>query len=139
MRTFTEVGRRADTHSTGVGKALLAQLPEGEARQLAISSGLPRKTPNTIVDVDDLMDELARVRRRGFAMDAGEEEIGAQCVAVAVPSSSFHAALSVSGPEARMKMLDISFLTGLLHDAADRFASELGEDAAKREQSVAGG
>jgi IclR family acetate operon transcriptional repressor len=89
MRTFPELDRRVDVHSSGVGKVLLGMLPVNEARRIAARSGLPRKTPDTITDLDDLMDELARVRQQGFAIDAGEEEIGARCLAVAVPSVSF--------------------------------------------------
>ena len=48
---------------------------------------------------------LAEVRRLGYAMDEGEQEVGVRCVAVAVPpatSGTLRLAVSVSGPEPRM-------------------------------------
>ena len=44
MRMFTEVGRRVLPHSTGVGKALLALLPQAEARALLARTGMPAAT-----------------------------------------------------------------------------------------------
>jgi Bacterial transcriptional regulator len=41
MRMFTEVGRRVALHSTGVGKALLAQRPDKEVRSILKRTGMP--------------------------------------------------------------------------------------------------
>jgi IclR family acetate operon transcriptional repressor len=82
MRMFTEVGRRVNPHCTGVGKALLAQLPEDAALEILGRTGLPARTPHTITDPAALMSELARIRQRGYALDDEEQEIGVRCVAV---------------------------------------------------------
>lgn len=50
MRMFTEVGRRVQPHCTGVGKALLAQLPEEETRALLGPQPLQSHTPYTVTD-----------------------------------------------------------------------------------------
>jgi len=125
MRTFTEVGRRVDVHSTGVGKALMATLPAERVASILTVAGMPRRTPDTITDIDDFMDEVKRIQRRGWATDNGEQEIGSQCIAVAVPSSSFRAALSVSGPQVRMQAMDSSQIARQLMDAARRLVAEL--------------
>ncbi|MGH8894660.1 MAG: IclR family transcriptional regulator, partial [Actinomycetes bacterium] len=101
MRMFTEVGRRVYAHCTGVGKALLAQLPESEVRRLVAAAGMPARTEHTITDVGRLLEELARVSSQGFAVDDGEQEPGVRCVAVAVPGSPT-SAVSVSGPASRL-------------------------------------
>jgi len=100
MRMFTEVGRRVYAHCTGVGKALLAQLPDDAVRRIVTSAGMPARTDHTITDVDRLLEELGRVRARGYTVDDGEQEAGVRCVAVAVPGSPT-TALSVSGPASR--------------------------------------
>ena len=46
--------------------------------------------------------ELAEVRRVGYAVDEGEQEIGVRCVGVAVPGAPQPMALSLSGPLARV-------------------------------------
>jgi IclR family transcriptional regulator, acetate operon repressor len=65
MRMFTEIGRRAWSHSTAVGKAILAQLPPEQVRAIVGPSGLPAQTPNTITSLEALEAELARIREQG--------------------------------------------------------------------------
>jgi IclR family transcriptional regulator, acetate operon repressor len=102
MRMFTEPGRRVRTHSTAVGKALLAQLPPGEARAILERGGMPAATPATITDPDLLLAHLAVIRKQGYAIDEGEQEIGVRCFAVAVPDAPAPLAISASGPQTRM-------------------------------------
>lgn len=102
MRMFTEIGRRVLPHCTGVGKALLAQLPDAEVKEIIQRNGMPAMTPQTITTHDDLMDDLDGVRRRGWAEDNGEQEIGVRCIAAPVLGTGMLSAISVSGPEARL-------------------------------------
>lgn len=102
MRMFTEVGRRVLPHASGVGKAMMSLLPEGRVRALVLRTGLPQYTSTTLTTVDDLLQDLADTRRRGFAVDDGEQEVGVRCIAVAVPGHQAPAAVSISGPSARM-------------------------------------
>lgn len=102
MRMFTEIGRRVKPHCTGVGKALLTQLPEDAVRALLKRTGMPAMTPTTITEPDDFVTALAQARDRGYAIDQGEMEIGVHCVAVALPDPAMHMALSMSGPATRM-------------------------------------
>lgn len=102
MRMFTEVGHRAHAHSTGVGKAILAQLPEDQVRRIVQRAGLPAETDRTITDAGKLRTELSRIRRAGYATDNGEQENGVFCYAVAVPDVPVSMAISVSGPAFRV-------------------------------------
>lgn len=102
MRMFTEVGRRVLPHSTGVGKAMLSTMPEPHVRSLIARTGLPRFTPQTLTDADAFIADLRRSRSRGFAADDSEQEVGVRCIAVAVPGLGRPAAISVSGPAARI-------------------------------------
>ena len=117
MRMFTEVGRRVYAHCTGVGKALLAQLPERDVRRLVASAGMPATTEHTITDVDRLLEELAAVRTRGYAVDDGEQELGVRCVAVAVPGT-LSTAVSVSGPASRVTKESVASLAETLQATA---------------------
>ena len=103
MRMFTEVGRRALPHATGVGKAMLALLPDERVRALVRRTGMPPLTDATLVGEEALLADLRETRRRGFAVDDGEQEVGVRCIAVAVPDASAGpTAVSISGPAARV-------------------------------------
>ena len=54
MRMFTEVGRRVHLHTTGAGKALLAQLSEAEVAELVGRAGLSAQTERSITDLGAL-------------------------------------------------------------------------------------
>ncbi|GAB4086207.1 IclR family transcriptional regulator [Myceligenerans cantabricum] len=127
MRMFTEVGRRVHLHCTGVGKMLLAALPEAQVRQIAQRTGLPAATEHSITDVGALVAELGRIRERGYAIDDGEQEIGVRCFAVAVPGAPLATALSASGPAARVTP-----------EFADDAVPVLREEAAKVGDRLAG-
>jgi IclR family acetate operon transcriptional repressor len=126
LRMFTEVGRRADPHATGVGKAILAEQPDAVVLDLLERAGMPRRTPRTIVTPKAFLADLERVRRRGYALDDGEQELGVRCVAVAVPGAPRPMALSMSGPQPRMSDRVIAKAAPMLQRAAARIGAELG-------------
>ena len=126
MRMFTEVGRRVQPHCTGVGKALLSQLPEPRVRGILARTGMEAHTPNTITGPEALMAELDRIRGQGYALDDEEQEIGVRCVAVALRGAPALTALSVSGPSARMTRETVADVVPIMRDAAERFTEELG-------------
>jgi len=102
MRMFTEVGHRAHTHSTGVGKAILAGLPDDRVARIVSRVGMPAATEQSITDLTKLRAELKRIRRAGYATDNGEQEIGVVCYAAGIPDVPVPMAISVSGPAFRM-------------------------------------
>lgn len=126
MRMFTEVGRRVSVHATGVGKALLAQLPPNRVAELLDRTGMPAETQHTITDPDTLAEELARIRTQGYAVDDGEQEVGVRCVAVPVPDGPSMTAVSVSGPEARVSWELVARAAPLLQRTATALATEFG-------------
>lgn len=102
VRMFIEVGARVPLYCTGVGKALLAQLPDDRVEAYLAGSALLAVTPVTITDPERLRAELATIRERGYAVDDGEREVGVRCVAAAVLGAPTASALSVSGPQGRV-------------------------------------
>ncbi len=122
MRMFTEVGRQVLPHASGVGKAILATLPEPQARAIIQRTGLPRYTDSTLSTEADFFADLRESRRRGFAIDDGEKEIGVRCIAVAIPGSQPIAAVSISGPAARVTEAASGRLVEALQAAAGRLA-----------------
>ncbi|HEY3688438.1 MAG TPA: IclR family transcriptional regulator [Streptosporangiaceae bacterium] len=125
MRMFTEVGRRFPPHCTGVGKALLAQLPPETAAGIVRRTGMPAHTPKTITDPDTLQAQLVSIRAQGYAVDDGEQELGVRCVAVPVPGSATPAGLSVSGPEGRLTDDVVARVVPIMRDVAAKLGHDL--------------
>lgn len=124
MRMFTEVGRRVYTHCTGVGKAVLAHMPEARVRAIIGRSGMPAQTESTITDIETLLAELQAIRERGYAVDDGEQEVGVRCFTVAVPGAEVPTAVSVSGPTVRVTWEFCERAVPLLRAAAEQLAPE---------------
>lgn len=122
MRMFTEIGRRVLPHSTGVGKAMLSTMPESHVRALIARTGLPRFTPQTLTDADAFIADLRRSRARGFAADDSEQEVGVRCIAVSVKGIGQPAAVSVSGPAARITDATVVEVVRALREAAEELA-----------------
>ena len=104
VSTDTYAGQRVYLHSTGLGKAILAHLPEERVEGILENYGLPAETPSTITDEDALYDRLERVRERSAAFDREERVKGLRCVAVPIINNNdvVEGAISVSGPTSRM-------------------------------------
>ncbi|OZB80932.1 MAG: IclR family transcriptional regulator [Microbacterium sp. 14-71-5] len=125
MRMFTEVGRRANVHDTGVGKAILAQLDDDTVRGIVGRTGMSTPTSFSIGTVDALLKELDVIRERGYSIDEQEQEIGVRCYAMAVPGAPTPTAVSVSGPIARVTEEFGQRAVPLLREAAGAIAADL--------------
>jgi DNA-binding IclR family transcriptional regulator len=102
LRLYSAVGRRLPAHATALGKALLAELPDGDVDAL-LAWPLDRLTPGTITDRIGLHRALAEVRESGFAVDREENAEGIMCFAMAVPLTvPATDAVSVSVPTTRV-------------------------------------
>lgn len=99
----TYVGKYVDLHTTALGKAILAQLPEGRVDEIINQHGLPEVTKRTISDRSQLFDALDTIEQRGFAIDDEERLEGLRCVAAPIRfSEESVGAISISAPVARM-------------------------------------
>ncbi|MGD1996627.1 MAG: IclR family transcriptional regulator [Anaerolineae bacterium] len=96
------VGRRTPLHASSTGKVLLAYLPDEELDAL-LEGPLPRYTEHTITHAAVLREQLAVVRRRGYAVGLEELEIGLNAVAAPVRDHTGQVVASVSaaGPSYR--------------------------------------
>jgi IclR family transcriptional regulator, acetate operon repressor len=125
MRMFTEVGRRVPAHCTGVGKAMLALEPDEEVRALLARAGMAAHTEHTITTPQGFLRELEQIRRDGYAVDNGEQELGVRCVGVVVPGTPFPVAMSLSGPAARFTEQAVQRAVPSLKRAAEALAEDL--------------
>jgi len=131
---ISHVGGRNPAHCTGVGKAILAGLSEGEISRLIANKGLRQFTKKTITDSDVLKSHLELIRQRGYALDEEEIEEGLCCVAAPIKDhiGDTIAAVSISGPKARMTPQRISSIVQSVVDAAKIISTRLGYQGQRR-------
>lgn len=101
----THTGKRRYLHNTALGKAILAHMPNERVEEILDQHGLPQATPNTITNREDLHEELAAIRKRGYAYCNQERVEGLQCVATPLMSRTDDrvlGAISLAGPTTRM-------------------------------------
>ena len=124
-------GRLVPLHSVAGGKVLLASLPEREILRL-VRRGLDRFTDRTITDLEPLLEELARVRRRGYATAFGEYDTGLNAIAAPVHDARGQviAAVDVWGPAFRVTPRRVPELAQQVREAAGAISVRLGGTAA---------
>ncbi|WP_251975942.1 IclR family transcriptional regulator [Salinicola avicenniae] len=128
MRMITRLGSRAPLHASGVGKALLAWMPSAEFDTIMVGRELESETPNTLTDIPTLTHQLEEVRARGYAIDREEHAIGLNCVAATLHDESGLplAAISVSGPVARIDDSRLPELARLVAETAAEITARIG-------------
>jgi IclR family transcriptional regulator, blcABC operon repressor len=86
IRLASDVGRRMPAVCTGLGKAMLSTLSESDVRErVGALAEFPVLTERGAQNIDELLDDLARTRARGYAFDDEENTAGVCCIAVALP------------------------------------------------------
>lgn len=118
VRLAAAPGDRDALHSTALGKAVAAHLPEAQVRESLQRLEMSARTVNTITSIDDYLVELARVRRTGYAIDDRENEPDGRCVAVIIPDTPLPAAISLSAPSARLPLQHVQQVALALTTAA---------------------
>jgi IclR family KDG regulon transcriptional repressor len=100
----SELGKRAPLHSTALGKAILAHLPDNEIQSILMDYKLTAVTPKTIINLKDFLAEIDKVKANGYAVDEEENELGGRCLAAPVMNNTGKAmaAISVSAPIQRL-------------------------------------
>jgi len=127
VRMSTGLGSRAPAHCTSVGKALLAYQPPEVVKQV-IDLGLPRYTEHTITVGSALIEELASIRQKGYALDDEEIEAGLRCVAAPIRDHTgrVSAAISVAAPVQRMTKKMVQSTIPSVVAAAEAISRRLG-------------
>ena len=129
MRAIARPGGRVKMHCSGAGKAILGWLPDARALPgSSASTACKRFTERTLDTPSRLRRDLEQVRERGYAVDDEEHAVGLRCVAAPVFDEYGRpvAALSLSGPGARVDETRLAELGRLTARIAGEFSAELG-------------
>ncbi|MGZ0187034.1 MAG: IclR family transcriptional regulator domain-containing protein [Alphaproteobacteria bacterium] len=128
MRALASPGQRVPLHSSAVGKALIAFAGAPRKQALLDLLRLERFTERTIVTEKGFVAAVAEARKRRFAVDDEEHAIGLRCVAAPIFNEAREAvaAISLSGPKARVTDTRLQTLAGLAQAAAAKITKEYG-------------
>lgn len=128
MRAITGVGGRVMLHSSAAGKALLAHMEPARRQRVITAMPLSRVTASTITESGRLEGALEGIRSLGYATDDEEHALGLRCVAAPLCNEFGHAvaAISVSGPSARIPSTRLATLGRLVAQAAAEATRDYG-------------
>ena len=128
LRISLPVGKRVYLHSTGIGKAILAFLPEQEVKEIVRQKRLPRFTNNTIIHFEQLMKEIQLIKKRGYAIDNEENEPGIRCIAAPIfdVNKQVMASISISGPSVRIPHSRIPELSSMVIETSQKISKAHG-------------
>lgn len=118
------VATPAPWHSTALGKAILAHLPESDVADFVGPEPFQAFTHQTRRTMADLQEELEATRGRGYAVDDQETEVGALCFAAPIFGVPGHpdAAISVSCLSARIGDGDRPVIGKYVAEACERIS-----------------
>lgn len=128
VRVTTWVGKRMPLHSTSIGKALLAYLPEKDIDRILSDHPLRRLTPKTIVNPTALKEQLAKLRAQGFTSCSEENEIDVRSVAAPIfnGTQKVVAAVNLGASTLQMRGKDVPRLGALVGAYAMKMSAQLG-------------
>lgn len=99
------VGTSWDLSWSSSGRALLAHLPEADQKLFLSIPRFRRKSETDVISTEEFMDELVKIRERGFAYTVGRPPASSSSVGVAIfdKTGSPVAGLSVTGSADRLR------------------------------------
>ncbi len=125
---YSRIGRRAPLHCTAIGKVLMAwEQPERRDRILA-GAEFQRFREKTIVQRDEFLAELERVKAQGFGEDREEFDDHIRCLGIPIFDRLAQpvAGMSISFPSFRYDETKAPELVALLTAASRDISTQLG-------------
>ena len=128
IRMVSRVGSRIPLYCSGVGKAIMATLPDEEVKKIWNESIIEKKTDKTITDFSQMQEVLEEVRQNGYALDDEENEKGVRCIAACLHGyqKEVKYAFSISGPTSRMTRERVKELAVDVKKVQEELSRELG-------------
>ena len=128
IRMVSHVGMVHPMYCSGVGKAIMATLPDEEVKKIWNESIIEKKTDKTITDFSQMQEVLEEVRQNGYALDDEENEKGVRCIAACLHGyqKEVKYAFSISGPTSRMTRERVKELAVDVKKVQEELSRELG-------------
>jgi DNA-binding IclR family transcriptional regulator len=116
---LTSLGARLYAHCSALGKVLLAYRSEEEVKHIIQTAGLPRFTDHTITEEEDLLQNLIKIRKQGYAYDMEEILLDLCCVGAPIHNYTGQviAAISMSIPAYRFRRSQTKYREAIVRTA----------------------
>ena len=137
LRMPSRVGRHIPTYCTSLGKAMLSCLDDQEVKSILRRQTLKPHTENTVKNIHQLLADLGSVRKRGYAVDNEEIEIGLRCVGAPLRdyTGGMVGAISVAAPSARLSEKNTPVIGRMVIAIAAEISEQLGFEKPKTAQA----
>ena len=137
LRMPSRVGRHIPTYCTSLGKAMLSCLDDQEVKSILRRQTLKPHTENTVKNIHQLLADLGSVRKRGYAVDNEEIEIGLRCVGAPLRdyTGGMVGAISVAAPSARLSEKNTPVIGRMVIAIAAGISETLGFEKPKTAQA----
>lgn len=128
VRYVIDIGRPSPLHAGAAGRAILSGLPPEEAREILSEMDLTPLTPNTVLDVNTLLEMAAEDDRRGYTVSLEERVVGGSAVAAPFFDASGRCQGSVvyTCPAARFDLDRVDEIGQAIREGADALSARLG-------------
>jgi IclR family transcriptional regulator, acetate operon repressor len=140
LRFYLHSGSRVPAHCSATGKLFLSQMTPSQRQKLWDAGPLERFTERTLVDVQQLEEEITKVRVQGFAIDDEEFLPGLLCIGVLVPSldskdNKTNMGIALQAPKVRFSLERAMQCLPLLQNAAQAL-SRISQSASNDEDDL---
>ncbi len=121
---FSDAGKIGPAYCTGVGKAMLAFLPEAQRDRCIAQQSFFAYTEHTLASPEALLEDLEEIKRSGVAFDREEHEPGIICVAVPILSDAGRVlgSMSITSSTERNSIEELAKYKNNLQKAAQEIA-----------------
>lgn len=128
MRPTAKLGSRRFLHTTGVGKALLAAMPDEKIEYFYNDGEIGRKTPFSNVTMADILQDMREIRERGYSIDDREDNEEMYCMGSAIFDQSNQpvAAISIASVYSSMTAERREMVSKLITETALKLSNQLG-------------
>jgi DNA-binding IclR family transcriptional regulator len=126
LQMYSQAGKVGPAYCTGVGKAMVAFLPQPDQEAILRQQSYHPFTAHTLASPDALRAELGAIAARGHAYDREEHEPGIICVAVPIMTRAGRVlgAVSVTSSTKRTSLAELETHLPRIHGAVSAIAGE---------------
>jgi len=126
VEMYSSAGKVGPAYCTGVGKAILAFLPDSDLEAVIAQQSFHAFTDTTLTSPEALREELVEVRDTGLSFDREEHEPGIICIAVPILTETGRplGALSVTSTTKQRSLRDLGAIAPRVRLAAQTIAED---------------
>jgi DNA-binding IclR family transcriptional regulator len=89
LKISSPIGTKFPITSAAFCKAFLASMDDKAIRDFLKEQELPKYTDNSITDIDEYLDEIVKVRQRGYSLDFEEYHLGVRGIAALIHAKGY--------------------------------------------------